>query len=111
MLIHYPNIDDHLDFLENQDGNLFFLPKEEIHRNNCDPFIEKVVEDIINGDDDHSVIIFERPAHRWEHTVEIAIKMIGAQVEKHDYHHQIHAFVVPTDLYQLLSLVDKGNLN
>ena len=48
MLIHHPNIDDHLDFLENQEGNLFFLPKEDIHRNNCDPFIKKVVEDIIN---------------------------------------------------------------
>ena len=59
MLIHYPDIDDHLDFLENQEGNLFFLSRAQIAMNNCEPFVKEVIDTIINNDDKHTVIIVE----------------------------------------------------
>lgn len=111
MLIHHPNIDDHLDFLENQEGNLFFLSRAQVGMNNCKPFVKEVIDTIINNDDKHTVIIVEQPPHRWGRHVRKTMQSIGAQVEKHDHYHQIHAFIVPTELYQLLLTVDRSTLN
>ena len=111
MLTHHPNIDDHLDFLENQEGNLFFLSRAQVGMNNCKPFVKEVIDTIITSDDKHTVIIVEEPPHRWGRHVRKTMQSIGTQVEKHDRYHQIHAFVVPTELYQLLLSVDRSDLN
>ena len=108
MLTQYHSFNEHFAYLANQQGEVFFLAKEEIHRNNCILFIERVRHAILEGDADHTILIMEEPAHRWDDIPRTVAIVIDQEIDTHKPTHQIHAFVVPPRIYKNL-LPEEGD--
>ena len=98
MLVHQPDIDAHLEYVENLDGYLFKVTGRQISNFQLKSIFDRVEKTIVDGDKDHTVLIIEEPPHRWERSTSDAIKRLGAKVDGKKTH-QIHAFFIPSPLF------------
>ena len=103
MLIHHTNLDEHLDFLDEQNGHVFFLPRT---RTDYNGWIAEVTIKILDSLDilRHTVIIVEQPTtHGKNFLLRRLLKRLGAAIEKEaEQIHQIHAFTVPSVLFSIV---------
>ena len=102
MLMFHTDLDEHLDFLENQQGHCFFLPRSE---KDLEGFIKKVSTEILESEWEHTMIIIEQPTnHSNNFKLRQDLKKVGAEIDGKRTHY-IHAFMVPSMLYKIVKPV------
>ena len=111
MLIHYPDIDDHLDFLENQEGNLFFLSRAQVGMNNCKPFVKEVIDTIITSDDKHTLSLLRNRPTGGDGTSEKQCSPSALKSKSMTATTRFMPSLCQQMLYQLLLSVDRSTLN
>lgn len=99
MLMYHTNLDEHLDFLENQSRHCFFLSRKE---EDIPAFIEKCQTEILENAYKHTMLIIEQPTTQNKNSgIRRVLKKFGAKIDDIRVHH-IHAFIVPPLLYEVV---------
>lgn len=103
MLMHYTDIDAHLDMLEDLDGYMFRLSALELTRFSSRSFFNHVLRTILSGDKEHTLLVIEQLPRRWEKYVMRQLSALGRNVDGNKDHH-IHVFFVSSEMFGLMLL-------
>ena len=101
MLSHYPDLDAHLDYLDNIDGHCFKISKSETNRKQLKEIYDKIENKILTGDKKHTVIFIEKPPSRRLHIITGSLNNLSKKIDRKK-HHQIHVFFPPTELFEMM---------
>lgn len=111
MLMVHPDLDKHLDFLEDKSGGSYFVPRCDIHKKGCATFFKVVTDDIMSSPYMHTGIFVEEPSKREKKLIVSTLKKIGAKVEAEEQLHYIHGFFLPRELFEIMDRENKAHLN
>ena len=64
MRIREIDYDQHLDYLENLDGDVFFLARHDTKHRRREAFLQKVCNSVLQTDKYHTVIVVQRVTGR-----------------------------------------------
>ena len=101
MLISETYFADHLEALVDKDGHVFSLSRKHMEEKGLLAFESEVVNEILDGDYEHTLILIETPSARHRQLLGVVLGRIGKKVDDVKKH-RIHIFYIQPDMFEPL---------